>query len=89
MVDPPVNFAGACRTIKNCKAASEQGGALNKIGKAYSNLEQEFEREPSATELATELEMDVSEVADTLKISGGMFQWTHLLRREKTTGYWM
>ncbi|GAB4292979.1 MAG: sigma-70 family RNA polymerase sigma factor [Ignavibacteriaceae bacterium] len=45
-------------------------GALNKIGKAYSNLEQEFEREPSATELANELEMDVSEVADTLKISG-------------------
>jgi len=45
-------------------------GALNKIGKAYSNLEQEFEREPNATELATELEMDVSEVADTLKIAG-------------------
>ncbi|HRI46755.1 MAG TPA: sigma-70 family RNA polymerase sigma factor [Ignavibacteriaceae bacterium] len=45
-------------------------GALNKIGKAYSNLEQEFEREPSAAELATELEMDVNEVADTLKISG-------------------
>ncbi len=45
-------------------------GALNKIGKAYSNLEQEYEREPSAAELATELEMDVNEVADTLKISG-------------------
>ena len=45
-------------------------GALNKIGKAYSNLEQEFEREPSATELAQELDMDVNEVADTLKISG-------------------
>ncbi len=45
-------------------------GALNKIGKAYSNLEQEFEREPSALELAQELDMDVSEVADTLKISG-------------------
>ncbi|MGD8778985.1 MAG: sigma-70 family RNA polymerase sigma factor [Ignavibacteria bacterium] len=45
-------------------------GALNKIGKAYSNLEQEFEREPSATELAKELEMDINEVADTLKISG-------------------
>lgn len=45
-------------------------GALNKIGKAYSSLEQEFEREPSAAELATELEMDVNEVADTLKISG-------------------
>ncbi|MFO7447605.1 MAG: sigma-70 family RNA polymerase sigma factor [Ignavibacteriaceae bacterium] len=45
-------------------------GALNKIGKAYSNLEQEFEREPSSTELAQELNMDVSDVADTLKISG-------------------
>jgi len=45
-------------------------GALNKIGKAYSNLEQEFEREPSASELANELDMDVGEVADTLKISG-------------------
>lgn len=45
-------------------------GALNKIGKAYSSLEQEFEREPSAQELATELEMDVNEVVDTLKISG-------------------
>ncbi|MGE5429677.1 MAG: RNA polymerase sigma factor RpoD/SigA [Syntrophomonadaceae bacterium] len=45
-------------------------GALNKIGKAYSNLEQEFEREPSAVELAQELSMDISEVSDTLKISG-------------------
>jgi len=45
-------------------------GALNKIGKAYSNLEQEYEREPSAQELAKELDMDVNEVADTLKISG-------------------
>lgn len=45
-------------------------GALNKIGKAYNNLEQEFEREPSAQELAQELEMDISEVSDTLKISG-------------------
>ena len=45
-------------------------GALNKIGKAYSNLEQEFEREPSASELALELDMDINEVSDTLKISG-------------------
>lgn len=45
-------------------------GALNKIGKAYSNLEQEFEREPNATELATELDMDVNEISDALKISG-------------------
>ena len=45
-------------------------GALNKIGKAYSNLEQEYEREPNANELATELEMDINEISDTLKISG-------------------
>lgn len=45
-------------------------GALNKIGKAYSSLEQEYEREPSASELAQELDMDVSEVSDHLKISG-------------------
>jgi RNA polymerase primary sigma factor len=44
-------------------------GALNRIGKAYSNLEQEFEREPSAEEIAKELDMDASEIAETLKIS--------------------
>lgn len=45
-------------------------GALNKIGKAFSNLEQEFEREPSAGEIAEELKMTPYEVSDTLKISG-------------------
>jgi RNA polymerase primary sigma factor len=45
-------------------------GALNKIGKAYSNLEQEYEREPNAVELARELDMDITEVSDALKISG-------------------
>jgi len=45
-------------------------GALNKIGKAFSQLEQEYEREPSASELAEELDMSLYEVSDTLKISG-------------------
>ncbi|MBN2417278.1 RNA polymerase sigma factor RpoD/SigA [bacterium] len=45
-------------------------GALNKIGKAFSNLEQEFEREPSSSEIAEELKMTPYEVSDTLKISG-------------------
>ena len=45
-------------------------GALNKIGKALSALEQEFERETSETEIADQLEMSPYEVADTLKISG-------------------
>jgi RNA polymerase primary sigma factor len=45
-------------------------GALNKIGKAYNTLEQEFEREPNAQELAHELKMDVDEISDALKIAG-------------------
>lgn len=45
-------------------------GALNKIGKAYSSLKQEYEREPSPEELANELEMDLDEISDTLKLSG-------------------
>lgn len=45
-------------------------GALNKIGKAYSNLQQEFEREPSPEELAQALEMDISEISAALTTSG-------------------
>ena len=45
-------------------------GALNKIGKALSSLEQEFEREPAAHEIADKVEMTTHEVNDTLKISG-------------------
>jgi RNA polymerase primary sigma factor len=45
-------------------------GALNKIGKAYSNLKQEFEREPSPEEIAQALEMDVDEISSTMKIYG-------------------
>ncbi len=45
-------------------------GALNKIGKKFSELEQEFEREPTAAELAEQLNMSVSEIAETIKISG-------------------
>lgn len=45
-------------------------GALNKIGKKFSELEQKFEREPTAAELAEQLEMTIPEIADTIKISG-------------------
>jgi RNA polymerase primary sigma factor len=41
-------------------------GLSNRISKAYSLLEQEFEREPSAEEIATYLEMDIEEVRATL-----------------------
>jgi RNA polymerase primary sigma factor len=45
-------------------------GLTNRIQKAYSQLEQEFEREPSAEELAEMLELDVEEVSSTLGIGG-------------------
>jgi RNA polymerase primary sigma factor len=44
-------------------------GLTNRIQKAYSLLEQEFEREPSAEELAEVLNMDLEEVASTLGIN--------------------
>lgn len=44
-------------------------GALNRIGKAYSNLEQEYEREPSPEELAEELEMSVDDVSEAMTLS--------------------
>ncbi len=45
-------------------------GALTKISKAASKLEQEFERAASTDEIAKELEMDVNDVAYALKVSG-------------------
>ncbi|TAF65848.1 MAG: sigma-70 family RNA polymerase sigma factor [Cytophagales bacterium] len=45
-------------------------GSLNKISKTFSELEQKYEREPSADELAEVLDVTTSEVIDTLKISG-------------------
>ncbi|MBA4240022.1 MAG: RNA polymerase subunit sigma [Sphingobacteriaceae bacterium] len=47
-----------------------QVGSLNKINKAYSKLEQEFEREPSADEIAELLDLPIDKVSDTMKVSG-------------------
>lgn len=44
-------------------------GLSSRIQKAYSQLEQEFEREPSAEELAEALEMDLEEVTSSLSIN--------------------
>jgi RNA polymerase primary sigma factor len=45
-------------------------GSLNKISKAFSELEQKFQREPSADELADVLNITADEVNDALKVSG-------------------
>lgn len=44
-------------------------GSLSKIRKALITLEQEYDREPSAEELANYLDIDVREVETTLKLS--------------------
>ncbi len=45
-------------------------GALNKVAKAFSKLEQVYEREPSPQEIADNLDVKRSEVVDTIKLSG-------------------
>jgi len=44
-------------------------GLTNRISKAYSQLEQEFEREPTPEELAFLLDMDAEEIAATLGVA--------------------
>jgi len=45
-------------------------GSLNKINRAFSELEQKFQREPSAEELADVLQITTEEIANNLRISG-------------------
>ena len=45
-------------------------GTINKINRAYSELEQRFERPPSAEEMAEHLECSVQDVRNSIKNSG-------------------
>src|SRR5210317_518997 len=45
-------------------------GSLNKIHKAYSALEQKYDRTPTAEELAEYVELPKDKVEDTLQLSG-------------------
>ncbi|HEY8366886.1 MAG TPA: sigma-70 family RNA polymerase sigma factor [Bacteroidia bacterium] len=45
-------------------------GSLNKINRTFSNLEQEFEREPSTEEIAEALELSPDEVKESLMNAG-------------------
>ncbi len=47
-----------------------QVGSLNKINKAFSKFEQEFERTPSPEELGDILDLPKEKVSDTLRVSG-------------------
>ncbi|MBL7891318.1 MAG: sigma-70 family RNA polymerase sigma factor [Bacteroidia bacterium] len=45
-------------------------GAINKINKAFSKLEQEYEREPTADEIATILDVTEYDVKESMRHSG-------------------
>jgi RNA polymerase sigma factor, sigma-70 family len=45
-------------------------GSINKINKAYAKLEQEYEREPNAEEIADVLEITEAEVKESMKNAG-------------------
>ncbi|MDR0969435.1 MAG: sigma-70 family RNA polymerase sigma factor [Lentimicrobiaceae bacterium] len=45
-------------------------GSINKINKAYAKLEQEYEREPNAEEIAEVLEITENEVKESMKNAG-------------------
>src|SRR4029077_14569390 len=45
-------------------------GHINKINKAFSSLEQEFEREPTNEEIAKVLELSPNDIRDTIRSSG-------------------
>ena len=47
-----------------------QLGSLNKINRAFSKFEQEYERKPSPEELGEILELPADKVADTIRVSG-------------------
>ncbi len=47
-----------------------QVGSLNKINKAFSKLEQEYERPPNPDELAAVLDIPEDKITDTMRVSG-------------------
>lgn len=62
-------------------------GNLVKVNKAISKIEQEFERQPSESELAEMLEMNVNEITDTLKVSGRQVSVDAPFSQNEDNGY--
>lgn len=60
-------------------------GSINKINKAYSFLEQTHERPPSAQEIAHSLDISVTEVKQSLKISSRHVSMDAPLREGETS----
>ena len=74
-----ISYAVFCLKKKILQALAEQArivrlplnkiGSINKINKTFTELEQEFEREPTAEEIATVLEMSPDDVKRALQSS--------------------
>jgi RNA polymerase primary sigma factor len=60
-------------------------GSINKINKAYSFLEQTHERAPSADEIANNLDISISNVKQSMKISGRHVSMDMPLREGETS----
>ncbi|MCO4820632.1 MAG: RNA polymerase sigma factor RpoD/SigA [Flavobacteriaceae bacterium] len=60
-------------------------GSINKINKAYSFLEQTHERPPSAQEIAQNLDLSISDVKQSMKISGRHVSMDAPLREGETS----
>ena len=63
-------------------------GSINKINRAYSYLEQSNQRPPVPSEIATELDMSVSEVKQSMKISGRHLSMDAPLKEGETSNYY-
>ena len=61
-------------------------GSINKINKAYSFLEQTHERAPSAQEIANNLDLTLSDVKQSMKISGRHVSMDAPLKEGETAG---
>ena len=60
-------------------------GSINKINKAYSFLEQTHQRPPSAEEIANNLDLTISDVKQSMKISGRHVSMDAPLREGETS----
>ena len=75
-----ISYAVWCMRQSILQALAEQSrivrlplnkiGSINKINKAFARLEQEFERPPTAAELAETLDMTLDEVKQSMKNAG-------------------
>jgi len=58
-------------------------GSINKVNNAFSRLEQDFQREPTADEIAKLLEIAPKEVKDALKVSSRHISMDAPLRKDE------